>query len=92
MRRGHRVTTIVLDPACQEMLRGELPRCAAMSVRRELGLHAVPSGLVYDRGLLAIVGLPLVGEPPDVDRVGEDVVADAAILSRMRSPVTSRSN
>src|SRR3954454_16256955 len=74
MRRGHGMTTIVLDPPGEKMLRGKLPARSAMSVRRELGLCAVPGRLLKDRGMLGIIGLLLVRQPPDVDRVGQDLV------------------
>src|SRR5215204_2610889 len=74
MRRGHGMTTIVLDPSHEKMRRGKLPARAAMSVRRELGLCVIPGRLLHDRGMLAIVGLPLVRELPDVDWVGQYLV------------------
>src|SRR5215204_163764 len=90
MRRGHGMTTIILDPSREEMCGGKLPARAAVSVRRELGLYAVPGRLLHDRGMLAIVGLPLVREPPDVDRVGQDLV-EVAPAERLAAAAPTRS-
>src|SRR5215207_7455316 len=90
MRRGHGMTTIVLDPSHEKMRRGKLPARAAMSVRRELGLCVIPGRLLRDRGMLAIVGLPPVREPPDVDRVGQDLV-EVAPAERLAAAAPTRS-
>src|SRR5215204_746323 len=90
MRRGHGMTTIVLDPSHEKMRGGKLPARAAMSVRRELGLCVTPGRLLHDRGMLAIVGLPPVREPPDVDRVGQDLV-EVAPAERLAAAASTRS-
>ena len=51
------MTTIILDPSHEKMRGGKLPARAAMSVRREPRLCAVPGRLLHDRGMLAIVPL-----------------------------------
>src|SRR5829696_3289140 len=51
------MTTIILDPSHEKMRGGKLPARAAMSMRREPRLCAVPGRLLHDRGMLAIVGL-----------------------------------
>ena len=43
----------------------------------ELGLNAIPSFDVDDPLMLAVVDPTLVGEPSDIDRVGQNLVADA---------------
>src|SRR5215207_6065859 len=90
MRRGHGMTTIVLDPSHEKMRRGKLPARAAMSVRREPRLCVTPGCLLHDRGMLAIVGPPPVRELPDVDRVGQDLV-EVAPAERLAAAASTRS-
>src|SRR5829696_8203268 len=90
MRRGHGMATIVLDPSHKKMRRGKLPAGAAMIVRRELGLCVIPGRLLHDRGMLAIVGLPLVRELPDVDWVGQYLV-EVAPAERLAAAASTRS-
>src|SRR5215204_6051298 len=90
MRWGHGMTTIILDPPHEKMRGGKLPTRAPMSVRCELGLCAVPGRLLKDRGMLGIIGLPLVRQPPDVDRVGQDLV-EVAPAERLAAAAPTRS-
>src|SRR5215203_3066057 len=90
MRRGHGMTTIILDPSHEKMRGGKLAARAAMSVRRELSLCAVPGRLLHDRGMLAIVGLPLMRQPPDVDWVGQDLV-EVTPAERLAAAASTRS-
>src|SRR5215204_3103368 len=90
MRRGHGMTTIILDPSHEKMRRGKLPARAAMSVRRELRLCVIPGRLLHDRGMLAIIGFPLMREPPGVDRVGQDLV-EVAPAERFAAAAPTRS-
>src|SRR5829696_248745 len=84
------MTTIILDPSHEKMRGGKLPARAAMSVRRELSLCAVPGRLLHDRGMLAIIGLPPVRQPPDVDRVDQDLV-EVAPAERLAAAASTRS-
>src|SRR5829696_4813414 len=84
------MTTIVLDPSHEKMRGGKLPARAAMSVRRELGLCVTPGRLLHDRGMQTIVGLPLVRELPNVDRVGQDLV-EVAAAERLAAAAPTRS-
>src|SRR5215207_7397440 len=84
------MTTIILDPSHEKMLGGKLAARAAMSVRSELGLCAVPGRLLHNRGMLAIIGFPLMREPPDVDRVGQDLV-EVAPAERLAAAAPTRS-
>src|SRR5215204_6663936 len=84
------MTTIILDPSHEKMRGGKLAARAAMSMRRELRLCAVPGRLLHDRGMLAIIGLPLVREPPDVDWVGQDLV-EVTPAERLAAAAPTRS-
>src|SRR5215208_7518861 len=84
------MTTIILDPPHEKMRGGKLPARAAMSMRRELGLCAFPGRLLKDRGMLGIIGLLLVRQPPDVDRVGQDLV-EVAPAERLAAAAPTRS-
>src|SRR5215203_601403 len=90
MRRGHGMATIVLDPSGEKMRGGKQAARAAMSVRRELSLCAVPGHLLHDRRMQAIIGLPPVRELPDVDRVGQDLV-EVAPAERLAAAASTRS-
>ena len=40
----------------------------------EQGLSLIPDVLIHDRRMLALVNWSLVGEPADIDRIGNDLV------------------
>src|SRR5215207_8593823 len=74
MGRGHGVTAIVADAADEEMFGGKPGSAMTLQVRGKPGLITVPSGLVDDSRMLPVMDVPLVREPADIDRVGQDLV------------------
>src|SRR5829696_1297216 len=80
MGRGHGVAGPVFDAANQKKLGGKLVVALAVSMRGERRLHVVPGGR-----MLALVGLALMGEPPGIDRVREDLV-EVATAERLPAP------
>ena len=87
----HSVAAIVKELAGKEGVGVLAHGVLVLGMLREQGLDLVPGLAIDDRGVKAVVDLTLVGQPPDVDRVRQDLVemtpAEEAAASRLARPV-----
>ena len=79
MGRGETITDLVIEQACEQAGMRCIGAVGATGpVVSQLALYGVPEVLRDDAIMLALVGFVLVGDAPDVDRVGEKTVKHAA--------------
>jgi len=73
---GQKVARLIAEFACEDpgFGGGVAPPARSRTGSNELGLHIVPELLINDRWMLTGIGLILVPDTPDVDRVGQEVV------------------
>src|ERR1700692_3589492 len=78
MARAHPVSAIIIELAREEgmVIRPAYPPCVGLAL--ELLLDPVPDLEVNDRRMKAVVDLPFVAQPSDIDRVRQDPVKVAS--------------
>ena len=74
MARAHPVAAIVKELAGKEGVRVLARARSVLGMLGQQALDPVPGLLIDDRVMKAFMDLSLVGEPPDVDRVRQDLV------------------
>jgi hypothetical protein len=79
---SHSVAAIIEELAGEERLVVPLRRSRGLRLGSKLLLDLIPDRRVDDSGMKAVVDLPLVTEPSDIDRVREDPVSSKGCLAK----------
>jgi hypothetical protein len=74
MGRAHLIAAIVEQLARQQRVRVLPHSCSALGVLGKQQLDTIPNLLIDDRIMQAFVNLALVGQPPEVNRIRQDLV------------------